>query len=164
IIDQKRAHERILNESYLLNLSMGPVSTQQELFPQSIDLSAGDLALLSSLVDDLATLGVSISFLGQNTISVNALPANLKISSPEQLIHDFINSFKEDVGNQSIDVHQKLSKALAKASSIPYNRKLEPIEMQDLVDKLFACQFPSISPDGKPTITTISTDELDKRF
>jgi len=164
IIDQKRAHERILYENYLLNLSMGPVSTQQELFPQSIDLSAGDLALLSSLVDDLATLGVSISFLGQNTISVNALPANLKISSPEQLIHDFINSFKEDVGNQSIDVHQKLSKALAKASSIPYNRKLEPIEMQDLVDKLFACQFPSISPDGKPTITTITTDELDKRF
>jgi len=129
IIDQKRAHERILYENYLLNLSMGPVSTQQELFPQSIDLSAGDLALLSSLVDDLATLGVSISFLGQNTISVNALPANLKISSPEQLIHDFINSFKEDVGNQSIDIHQKLSKALAKASSIPYNRKLEPIEM-----------------------------------
>jgi len=164
VIDQKRAHERILFESYLLNLSMGPVSVQQELYPQSIDLSHGDFVLLSNLVDDLAILGINVSFLGQNTITVNSLPSNLKVSNPEQLIRDFINSFKENTGNQSIDVHQKLAMSLAKASSIPYNRQLEPIEMQDLVDKLFACQHPNISPEGKPTISIISTEELDKRF
>jgi DNA mismatch repair protein MutL len=143
---------------------MGPVSVQQELYPQSIDLNHGDFVLLSNLVDDLAILGINVSFLGQNTITVNALPSNLKVSNPEQLIRSFINSFKENIGNQSIDVHQKLAMSLAKASSIPYNRQLEPIEMQDLVDKLFACQHPNISPEGKPTISIISTEELDKRF
>jgi DNA mismatch repair protein MutL len=61
-------------------------------------------------------------------------------------------------------MHHRLVLSLAKAGSIPYNRSLEPIEMQDLVDKLFACQQPNLSPDGKPTITILGVDELEKRF
>jgi DNA mismatch repair protein MutL len=164
VIDQKRAHERILFENYLISLSAGPTSSQQELFPQSIELNAGDFSLLSELVDGLSSLGVVISFLGQNTIVVNALPANIKITDPEKLIQSFISSFKEDTGNQDFDIHQKLALSLAKASSIPYNRALEPIEMQDLVDKLFACQHPNVSPEGKPIISTIGIEELEKRL
>ena len=164
VIDQKRAHERILYENYLLSLSMGPTSSQQELFPQSIELSPGDFALLSHVVDDLSTLGIVISFLGQGTIAVNALPSNIKVSSPEQLIYDFLESFKENASSQESDIHQRLAASLAKASAIPYNRQLEPIEMQDLVDKLFACQHPNVSPEGRPTISMIAIDELDKRF
>lgn len=164
VIDQKRAHERILFENYLLNLSMGSVSAQRELFPQSIELNHGDAALLANMVDEMAILGISISFLGKTTIAVNALPANLKITNQEQLIHDFIGSFKENASNQSMDIHQKLAISLAKASSIPYNRQLDPMEMQELVDKLFACQHPNLSPEGKPTLSIITSDELDKRF
>ena len=139
-------------------------SSQQELFPQSIELSPGDFALLSHVVDDLSTLGIVISFLGQGTIAVNALPSNIKVSSPEQLIYDFLESFKENASSQESDIHQRLAASLAKASAIPYNRQLEPIEMQDLVDKLFACQHPNVSPEGRPTISMIAIDELDKRF
>lgn len=164
VIDQKRAHERILYENYLLSLSMGPTSSQQELFPQSIELSPGDFALLSHLVDDLSTLGIGISFLGQGTIAVNSLPSNIRVTNPEQLIYDFLESFKENASSHDSDVHQRMAASLAKASAIPYNRQLEPIEMQDLVDKLFACQHPNVSPEGKPTISMIAIDELDKRF
>ncbi len=164
VIDQKRAHERILFENYLLTLSMGSASSQQELFPQSIEMSSGDFALLHAVADDLAALGVVIGFLGQNTIAVNALPANVKVSNAEQLIHDFLGAFKENTAEQGADIHHRLAQSLAKASSIPYNRQLEPIEMQDLVDKLFACQQPNVSPDGKPTITILGVDELEKRF
>ena len=164
VIDQKRAHERILYENYLTSLSMGPSSAQQELFPQSIELSAGDFTLLSEQIEGLSALGISISLLGQNTIAINALPSNIKQANPELLIRSFIDSFKENTSNPAFDAHQKLAASLAKASAIPYNRQLEPIEMQDLVDKLFACQHPNIAPDGKPTISILGIDELDKRF
>lgn len=164
VIDQKRAHERILYENYLVNLSMGPVSAQQELFPQTIELNPADYTLLSEMVDDLSTLGINIGLLGQNTISVNTLPANAKNSNPEQLVQEFISSFKENTSNQEVDIHQKLAISLSKASAIPYNKQLEPIEMQDLVDKLFACQHPNISPDGRPVISMIELGEIEKRF
>jgi len=143
---------------------MGPSSAQQELFPQSIELSAGDFTLLSEQIEGLSALGISISLLGQNTIAINALPSNIKQANPELLIRSFIDSFKENTSNPAFDAHQKLAASLAKASAIPYNRQLEPIEMQDLVDKLFACQHPNIAPDGKPTISILGIDELDKRF
>jgi DNA mismatch repair protein MutL len=164
VIDQKRAHERILYENYLQSISSGSTSSQQELFPQSFELNSGDLTLLSELAEDMAMLGVSISFLGHNTIAVNALPSNVKVANAEQLIYDFIQAFKENTGDQSHGIQQQMALSLAKASSIPYNRQLEPIEMQDLVDKLFACQQPNISPDGKPTITILPLEELEKKF
>jgi DNA mismatch repair protein MutL len=164
VIDQKRAHERILYENYQQSISAGSASSQQELFPQTIELSAGDFALLHNVVDDLSALGVTISFLGQNTIAVNALPSNVKVNNAEQLIQGFLAAFKENTGGQGEDMHHRLVLSLAKAGSIPYNRSLEPIEMQDLVDKLFACQQPNLSPDGKPTITILGVDELEKRF
>lgn len=164
VIDQKRAHERILFETYLQNLSAGPTSSQQELFPHSIELNPGDFTLLMDLVDDLSTLGIGISFLGQHTIAINSLPANAKFSNPEQLILEFLSNFKENTSNQNYDVRERLAVSLAIASSIPYNKQLEPIEMQDLVDKLFACQHPNISPEGKPTVSIVSIEELEKRF
>lgn len=164
MIDQKRAHERILYENYLQNITDGVASSQQELFPQTIELSAGDFTLLQSIINDLSALGVVVSFLGQNTIAVNALPASIKNTNPEQLINNFLQVFKENTGEQTDNPKHKLALSLARAASIPYNRSLEPIEMQDLVDKLFACQQPNLSPDGKPTITTIEVDELEKRF
>lgn len=164
IIDQKRAHERILFESYLQNLSAGPTSSQQELFPQSIELNPGDFTLLMDLVDDLSTLGIGISFLGQQTIAINSLPSSIKSPNPEKLIHEFIAAFKENTSNPNYDLNERVAVSLAVASSIPYNRQLEPIEMQDLVDKLFACQHPNVSPEGKPTISIVSIDEIEKRF
>lgn len=164
VIDQRRAHERILFENFLLNLSMGPVTAQQELFPRTIELSLGDLALLDEIKDDLSLLGVEVTFLGQGTISISALPAHLKIPNPEQFLAELIGYFKENMGNQAADAHEKLSMSMARASAIPHGRQLEPIEMQDLVDKLFACRHPNLSPDGKPIVSILQTDEIEKRF
>jgi len=164
VIDQRRAHERVLFENFLLNLSMGPATAQQELFPRTIEIGSGDWTLLDQIKDDLTLLGVEISFLGQSTISISALPAHLKIPNPEQFLLELIGHFKENMGNQAADAHEKLSMSMAKASAIPYGRQLEPIEMQDLVDKLFACRQPNLSPDGKPIVSILMNDEIEKRF
>ena len=89
---------------------------------------------------------------------------SIKSTNAEQLVNDFLLVFKENTGDQSDNPKHRLALSLAKAAAIPYNRQLEPIEMQDLVDKLFACQQPNVSADGKPTITIISLDEIEKRF
>ncbi|HOP04343.1 MAG TPA: DNA mismatch repair endonuclease MutL [Tenuifilaceae bacterium] len=164
VIDQRRAHERILFENFLLNLSMGPASAQQELFPHTIELSAGDFTLLDQIKEELSLLGVELSILGKDTVAVNALPAHLKIPNPEKFVIELLSYFKENMGNAKVDAHQKLAMSMAKASAIPYGRSLDPFEMQDLVDKLFACKQPNHSPDGKPVVHILQTDEIEKKF
>jgi len=164
VIDQKYAHERILYEQYIGSLSTGQCITQKELFPQAIELNAGDYNQLLSSHEDLSILGIEISSLGHSTISINSLPANIKISDPVKFIEDILVSLKENQSKPLSDAHHKLAASMAKAASIGYVRSLSRIEMQDLVDKLFACQHPNYSPDGKTILTIISLDELEKRF
>lgn len=164
VIDQKYAHERILFEQYLGSLSSGQCVAQKELFPQAIELNAGDYNLLMQSHEDLSILGIEVSSLGHNSISINSLPATIKISDPVKLIEDILVSLKENQTKPLDDAHQKLASSMAKAASIGYIRTLSILEMQDLVDKLFACQHPNLSPDGKVILTIISLDELEKRF
>ncbi len=164
VIDQKYAHERILYEQYLESLSSGQSVTQKELFPQTLEFNAGDYSLLMDSQEDLSLLGIEINSLGQNTISINSLPASIKIVDPVKFVEDILVSLKENQSKPLDDAHQKLAASMAKAASIGYIRTLSRIEMQDLVDKLFACQHPNFSPEGKTILTIISLDELEKKF
>lgn len=164
VIDQKYAHERILYEQYITTLTTGHCVAQKELYPQVIEMNAGDYNLVMQSVEDLSTLGIEISSLGHNSISINSLPSNIKVSDPIKFFEDIITSLKEEQTTIQGDTHQKLATSMAKAASIGYNKALTPVEMQDLVDKLFACQHPNLSPEGKGILTIISLDELEKRF
>ncbi len=164
VIDQKYAHERILYEQYLESLSTGQSVTQKELYPQALEVNAGDYNLLMDSHEDLSLLGIEISSLGKNAISINSLPASIKIGDPVKYIEDILVSLKENQSKPLDDAHQKLAASMAKAASIGYIRTLSRIEMQDLVDKLFACQHPNFSPEGKTILTIISLDELEKKF
>jgi DNA mismatch repair protein MutL len=73
-------------------------------------------------------------------------------------------AFKENQGNAETDIRQRVAISLAKASAIPYSKSLTQFEIQELIDKLFACKNPNFSPDGKPTVSIIGMDELEKRF
>ncbi len=164
VIDQKRAHERILYEQYLATLNSDQNIAQKELYPQTIDLNPDDYELIVDSIKDLSQLGIEISNLGHNQVAVNSLPANLKVADPIRLIEDLLKSLKE---NQSIPIEEashKLALSMAKAASIGYGRTLTLVEMQDLIDKLFACQFPNVSPDGKAVVSIISLDEMEKKF
>ncbi len=164
VIDQKYAHERILYEQYLSNLSTGQCVAQKELYPQVIELNAGDYNLVMQSLEDLSTLGVEASSLGHNSISINSLPSNIKIGDPIKFIEDILTSLKEEQTTLQSDTHQKLAASMAKAASIGYTKALTAVEMQDLVDKLFLCLHPNLSPEGKVILTIISLDELEKRF
>lgn len=164
VIDQKRAHERILFEQYLESITTEHHVAQRELYPQTMEMSAQDFALIMDNQQQLSQMGLEITNLGHNTIGINSLPANLKSTDPLKLIDDLLMEIKENQSLPFNDAKQKIAASMAKAVAIGYNRNLSAFEMQELVDKLFACNHPNFSPDGKKVLTIIEMDELDKKL
>ena len=164
MIDQKRAHERILFEQYINSPSTEHGVAQRELYPKTLELSAQDFTLITDNQEQLSHLGLEISNLGHNTVGVNSLPANIKSTDPVKLIDDLLAEIK---GSQALlldDSKHRIAASMAKAASVGYGRSLTALEMQELVDKLFACSQPNYSPDGKKIIVIVEMNELEKKF
>jgi DNA mismatch repair protein MutL len=164
IIDQKRAHERILFEKFLQTLSIQSSATQTSLYPQTIELDPKDHMLLMDINNDLKSLGFDIEDFGGNSIVINGMPADSSNQEPEQIIDKFLNEYSSGEIDAKTQAKEKIAKSLAKASAISSNQKLSNEEMREMVDMLFACQNPNFSPFGKLIVSIIKTDELEKRF
>ncbi|MFO7827979.1 MAG: DNA mismatch repair endonuclease MutL [Bacteroidales bacterium] len=164
VIDQKKAHERILFEKFMQSLQSNTAVSQKSLFPKTIELDAKDHHLLLSIKDEMAALGFDIDDFGGNAIIVNGMPADSSSQEPEQIIDKFLNEYL----NSEIDTKSKakeiIAKSLAKASAISSSQPLNNEEMRQIIDLLFACEQPNYSPFGKKIVTIIKTEEIEKRF
>ena len=164
IIDQKRAHERILYEKFLEVLKSESVASQQQLFPQTIELNPADSALLKSILEDLLALGFDIREFGKDTFIINGTPGVLDISSPELILEKLLEEYKTSPVNARSKAKEQIAASLAKASAMSYGTDLKQEEVDHLIDNLFACATPNFSPDGKKVLTIISTDDIEKSF
>ena len=170
LIDQKRAHERILYEQYLNTLINSRNVAQQSLFPAPFTLSPEDCEMLNSILEDLRKIGFDIREFGKNTFVINGTPAIIsnQNTAPEELI----KSLLEDYQNQELslaesmkkNISEKLARSLAKVSSLPYGKILTSEEMNQIIDRLFACESPNYTPSGKIIISMIKSGEIEKRF
>jgi DNA mismatch repair protein MutL len=164
IIDQKRAHERILFEKFMQTLSDESTISQKTLFPKTIELDAKDHALILSINNDLKILGFDIEDFGGNSVIVNGMPADSINQEPEQILDIFLNEYNTSEVDAQTQAKELIAKSLSKASAISSNQKLGNEEMREVVDMLFACQNPNFSPFGKLIVSIIKTDEIEKRF
>jgi DNA mismatch repair protein MutL len=164
LIDQKRAHERILYEKYLECLSKNRSVSQTELFPVTIDLNPADILILKEIGDNLETLGFTILFTGKNKISIKGRPSISGSSDPVETLSILIEEYRSTQSDPSTGAGEKLASAMARASAIPYGKVLSLHEMENLFDNLFACSSPNYSPGGKPVIIIITLEDLDKKF
>jgi DNA mismatch repair protein MutL len=164
LIDQKRAHQRILYEQFMLSFEQNKPVTQQSLFPEQVELSTEDYLLLEDIMGDLKVLGFDISHFGKNTIVINGCPAIVDSHGPVNLIKAFIGEYRHTEGDIKAGVKEKLSASLAAASAIDYGKPLTVNEMQGLVDALFACQNPNHTPMGKVIVSIINITEIEKLF
>ncbi len=164
LIDQKRAHERILYEKYLECLSKNRSVSQTELFPVTIDLNPADILILKEIGDNLETLGFTILFTGKNKISIKGRPSISGSSDPVETLSILIEEYRSTQSDPSTGAGEKLASAMARASAIPYGKVLSLDEMENLFDNLFACSSPNYSPGGKPVIIIITLEDLDKKF
>jgi DNA mismatch repair protein MutL len=164
IIDQKRAHERILFEKYIDLLNSNRSVSQINMFPVSIEINPTDLTILQEIEEEIRLLGFDIRHLGNNLISVNGQPEGCSESNPVEIIEILVEEYKNTQSNPSIGAKEKVAISMARAAAIQYGKILSQEEMEELFDSLFACTAHNYSPAGKPIINIITLDELDKRF
>ena len=155
VIDQKRAHERILFEKFMEVLKSDSVASQQQLFPQTVELNPADAELLKSILSDLLSLGFDIREFGKNTFIINGTPGVLDVSSPELVIEKLLEEYKNSPLEAKKKAKEQIAISLAKASALDYGTDLKPEEVDRLIDNLFACSTPNFSPDGKKVLTIL---------
>lgn len=164
LIDQKRAHERILFERYMQMISNNRGIVQRSLFPETIELNAPAVSCLIEIFDDIRALGFDLEIKPENKVQINGYPADLASSNPVTLLENVISAFL----NETLDIEtgrkEKIAREMAQASAIQYGKTLSHEEMRELVDHLFACEMPNYSPSGKNIISILNLDEIDKRF
>ena len=164
MIDQKRAHERVLYERFLECLSNNRAISQIDMFPVTAELNPADYFILREIEDELKLLGFSIEYTEKNTITINGRPSDSDSSDPLEMLEILLEDYKNSQADPSAGAKEKVAASMACASAIQYGKVLTQGEMEDLFDTLFACQAPNYSPKGKPVISILTLEDIDKRF
>lgn len=164
MIDQKRAHERILFEEFYEKLHQNQGVSQRSLFPQSLVMSAEHINNLKEILPDLSILGFELEFKSDREIVIMGTPAELPNVDAAILLDDIINSVFTDNVDLKLDYKEQIAKEMAKTAAIPYGKILSQEELKSMVDKLFASSAPNYSPFGKPVISIIPMEDIEKNF
>ena len=164
IIDQQRAHVRVLFDKYLEQIKKKQGFSQRVLFPEMLQLPASEAAILLEIMDDLYAIGFDVADLGGGSYAINGVPSGIDGLNPVQLLQDMVHTAMEKGCDVKDEVHSMLALTLAKSAAIVYGQVLSNEEMVQLVDSLFACPTPNYTPDGKTVLTVISEEEVEKFF
>ena len=162
IIDQHRAHVRILFDKYLENIIQKRGLSQRVLFPEMIELSASEAAILPLIKEDMESLGFELSNLGSHTYAVQGVPSEIDNPDVVKLIKSMLENITETGLDVKSEIQEKLALSFAKSVAINYGKLLTVEEITDIVNKLFACPTPNYTPDGKKIITVVDDDEMAK--
>ncbi|MBK6343871.1 MAG: DNA mismatch repair endonuclease MutL [Flavobacteriales bacterium] len=164
VVDQHRAHERILYERNLRLLAQGAGITQTELFPRHVELSATDLALIEGVLPELRSMGLDLELFGGRTVQVNGMPAESADEDPARLIEQLLEQLRSAGSALRNERHPALARSMARSMAIRHGRALGIAEMHGLIDRLFGCEQPTSTPSGKPVLFTFTLDDLNERF
>jgi DNA mismatch repair protein MutL len=165
VIDQQRAHERILYEHYISTKERNvAASSQQVLFPVTIELTPNDYVLLETLMPHFKLLGFEIEPFGKNTVVVQGTPAELGEFNTQEMVEGILETYKLNTFDVKIDPFENMCKSMAKSAGIKYGKQLDDQEMILMLEHLFNCENPMYSPNGKPVIMEMSKLELDAFF
>ncbi|HOY41664.1 MAG TPA: DNA mismatch repair endonuclease MutL, partial [Chitinophagales bacterium] len=164
LVDQHKAHQRILFERYLRNLANQPASTQQTLFPKTLEFNNSDTELLKDIIPELKALGFDIQFFGGTTFVVHGMPGDLSDENETQLIEKLLEDFKTSSKTDDFDKRKNVAKTFAYQTAIKSGKTLDKNSMQQLIDELFACEQPNINPAGLATFIQYSFDEIERKF
>ena len=162
VIDQHRAHVRILYEQYLSRQKEHKVEAQKVLFPEVVQLSATEGVLLEKMMPEMADMGFELTNLGGGSYAVNAVPAGLDGVPVVSLITDMVVDASEKGVSLRDEISRSLALSLAHSAAIPYGQVLSNDEMEGLVNDLFACSNVNYSPDGKSILGILSQQEISR--
>ncbi len=164
IIDQRRAHIRILFDDYMLRINQKQGISQKLIFPEIISFTPKEATVLSCVLDDLAFIGFDLADLGNNSYSINGVPAGIENVNIVDTLQNMVDKVLETGCEIKEEVAESLALSLAKKAAIPVGKKLSEEETMSVLIKLFSSSSPNYTPDGKVIVFTLSEEELAKRF
>lgn len=164
LVDQRRAHERILYEKFQEDLKNQSGSTQQSLFPETVTLNPIDHALVIGMMEDLRSLGFDLDNFGDNCLVVRGVPVEAQDFSAHQLLESFIENVKMSSDQTGLPGEEKIIRSMAKGAAIQAGKKLNEAEMRNLIDELFGCSEPNYSPDGKRVFHTWTLEDIEQKI
>ncbi|MCO6148340.1 DNA mismatch repair endonuclease MutL [Flavobacterium sp. NRK1] len=164
IIDQKRAHQRILYEQFLTNITVHHAASQQLLFPLMLYFNKTELDLVQEMRCALENTGFVFAGFNEDHVVVSGLPVNVAESEVSILLEELINDLQQEVPDSSFSQTDSIAKSMARSLAIKTGIALSEKEQENMVNSLFACKEPGVSPFNKPTFITVSVEDLDKRF
>ena len=164
VVDQHRAHIRVLYEKYLRQQQEHRSTSQKLLFPEVVTLPNVDEKSLLSILDELEVLGFDLTNLGGGSYAVGAIPAGLDGIDAISLVSDMFDNAMGDEVNVGNDLHHRLALSLACHAAIPYGQVLGNDEMETLVNDLFACENVNYTPDGRPVLAILPQSTIEQLF
>jgi DNA mismatch repair protein MutL len=164
IIDQKRAHQRILYEQFLKNITIQHGASQQLLFPLVLHFTATELDLIAEMRSSLENTGFVFAEFNNDHLVVSGLPVNITESEVSILLEELIHDLQQEVPDTSFSQTDSIAKSMARSLAVKTGTLLTEREQETMVNSLFACKEPGTSPFNKPTFITMSVEDLDKRF
>ena len=164
VIHQNRAHQRILYEQFLTNITVHQASSQQLLFPLEIKFSRDEMMYLKEIQPNLEGIGFAFEKMGLDEVIISGLPAQISDTNVIEILHDLIYNLQENLPEDSFSLSDSIAKFIAKSVAIKSGKYLNTTELENIVNGLFACKEPNVSPFQKPIFITLTTEDLDKRF
>jgi len=164
VIDQYRAHMRIIYEKTLSATEESLPGTQQLLFAQTMEFSATDFSLLKELLPVIQRMGFSIQLLSGHSAIINGVPADIDIGDEQTVVREMLQEYRDLDRKVQMDTRKKVAIAFASRTAIPRGRHLTGLEMETIIDQLFACDEPYTDPLKKPVLVYVSMDDIRNRF
>ena len=164
IINQKRAHERVLYEEFLTNMTVQQASSQQMLFPLQLYYSIAEIELIAELKSSLENTGFVFETINNDNVVISGLPVNVTESEISIVLEELLGDLQDGIPESSFSQNDTIAKSLARSLAVKSGTYLTEKEQENLVHNLFGCREPNVSPFQKPTFITMSVEDLDKKF
>ena len=164
IINQHRAHQRVLYEQFLTNMTVHQASSQQLLFPLQFHFSANEMKIITELQPALENTGFVFETLNEEYLQISGIPANTSESEVASVLEQLISDLQDGIPDSSFSQNDTIAKSMAKSLAVKTGIYLTEKEQENLVNNLFACKDPNVSPFQKPTFITMRVEDIDKRF
>ena len=164
IVDQQRAHQRVLYEQFLTNMTVNQASSQQLLFPLDLFFSAAEMELIEDLKLSLVNTGFVFEETSIDHVVISGIPVNVTESEVSLVLEQLLSDLQDGIPDSSFSQNDTIAKSMAKSLAVKTGTALTLKEQENLVNGLFACKDPNVSPFQKPTFITMRVEDLDKKF
>ena len=164
VVDQNKAHQRVLYEQFLANITVQSASSQKLLFPLELFYSFDEIQFIEELKPSLENTGFIFDEIGSESILISGIPVNIQESEVSIVLEELLSNLQNEIPENSFSLNDGIAKTMAKSLAIKTGTFLSIKEQENLVNSLFACKDPNVSPFNKPTFITLSVEDLDKKF